>query len=124
MTRFKSRQKGFTLIELLVVVAVLGVLVAVVVPNFGKFAGRGKPESYEAELHNIETAVTYMLADSVTSELVPVTTPTNDMDDVQTTDTTPLVLSNYLTTLNSDGTLPTGCTYTFTADGTVTQTTP
>ena len=121
---FRYGEKGFTLIELLVVVAILGVLAAVAVPNVGKFIGQGKTESYEAELHNIQTAVMAMLADSTTGALNPVTVATGDMDGVTTTDTTALVLTNYMTGLNSDGTVKTGCTYTFTADGTVTQTTP
>ncbi len=74
-----------------------------------------------------------MLADSTTAQLTPVTTATKDMSTVQTTDSTPLQLSDYLTGLGDDpdttGTTETtavqsGCSYTFTADGTVTQTIP
>ena len=121
-TRFG--EKGFTLIELLVVVAVLGALAAVAIPNVGKFIGQGKTESYEAELHNVQTAVMAMLADSSTAQLTPVTVATDDMDTVQTTDTTPLALSSYMAGLDADGKVKSGCTYTFTADGTVTQSTP
>ena len=102
--------------------AILGVLVAVAIPNVSNFIGKGKTESYETELHNIQTAVMTMLAESTTGLLTPVTTATDDMDTVQTTDDTPLVLSGYVTGLNTDGTVKSGCTYKFTADGTIVQT--
>ena len=60
---FRYGQKGFTLIELLVVIAILGVLAAVVVPNVSKFMGKGKDEAGLTELHNVQTAVTGMMAD-------------------------------------------------------------
>jgi len=114
LKQFRYGEKGFTLIELLVVVAVLGVLAAVAVPNVGKFIGQGKTESYETELHNIQTSVMALMADSTTGALDPTSaainvdptlaTATGDMDDCYTTDTTPLVLSDYLTGINSDGT--------------------
>lgn len=56
-------QKGFTLIELLVVIAILGVLAGVVVPRVGKFIGEGKDEAGVTELHNVQTAVTAVMAD-------------------------------------------------------------
>jgi prepilin-type N-terminal cleavage/methylation domain-containing protein len=127
--KFRYGEKGFTLIELLVVVAILGVLAAVAVPNVGKFINKGKDESKETELHNIQTAVMAMLADSVTGLIdvdgTPDVTDVYDMDNVQTTDTVPKVLSAYMTGLNADGTLKSYtknlCAYTFEADGTVTQ---
>lgn len=122
LKQFRYGQKGFTLVELLVVVAILGVLAAVAVPNVGNFIGRGKTESYETELHNIQTAVMAMLADSNSGLLTAVASPgVNDLDLVATTDTTPLLLSAYMTGLNSDGTVKSICEYSFTASGTVTQ---
>jgi type IV pilus assembly protein PilA len=120
---FRYGEKGFTLIELLVVVAILGVLAAVAVPNVGKFIGQGKSEAWATELHNIQTATMAMMADSAAGELDGGFGPTGDMTTV-TANSTGLQLSMYMTGLNTDGTVKTGCTYTFTQEGTVTQTTP
>ena len=57
-------EKGFTLIELLIVVAILGVLAAVVIPNVGRFIGRGEEEAKDTEFANIQSAVTAMMTDN------------------------------------------------------------
>jgi len=117
-------EKGFTLIELLVVVAILGCLAAVAVPNVGKFIDKGQEESYATELHNIQTAVMAMLADSNAGELdQEYSTETGDMG-IICADNSSLTLAEYLTGL--DGTwVSSNCTYTFSQDGkVVTQITP
>jgi len=65
----KRGEKGFTLIELLIVVAILGVLAAVVIPNVGRFIGRGETEASATEFTNIQAAVVAMMVDNVLSEL-------------------------------------------------------
>ncbi|MDO8716321.1 MAG: prepilin-type N-terminal cleavage/methylation domain-containing protein [Dehalococcoidales bacterium] len=59
----KRGEKGFTLIELLIVVAILGVLAAIVIPNVGRFIGRGKTEAAATELKSIQSAVLSMMTD-------------------------------------------------------------
>jgi len=128
--KFRYGEKGFTLIELLVVVAILGVLAAVAVPNVGKFIGEGKKESYETELHNIQTATMAMLADSNAGILDAVYDDIHDMS-IPKADSANLTLSDYMVglgdypgTANVTETLSaqTGCRYHFEQDGTVSQT--
>ena len=109
-------------LEVFIVVAVLGVLAAVAIPSIGNLFNKGKTESYNAEYHNVQTAVTQMLVMSDTGRLEPVG-PTADMSQVQTSDTPPLVLSDYLHGLR--GTMVRSpCRYEFEADGTVVQILP
>ncbi len=76
----KKGEKGFTLIELLIVVAILGVLAAVVIPNVGRFIGRGEEEAKDTEFANIQAAVQAMMTDNEISVLpTPVTSSTNNM---------------------------------------------
>jgi len=123
MKQFHYAEKGFTLMELVVVIAILAIIAVVVVPNVGQFIGRGKTEAYATELYNVRTAVTAMLAESTAGELDATVSATDEMDEV-TADNGALVLSSYLTGLDANGKVTTGCTYAFAVDGTVTQTTP
>ena len=86
----KRGEKGFTLIELLIVVAILGVLAAVVIPNVGRFIGRGEDEAAETEFANIQSAVVAMMTDNGLKTLpTPVTVATDNMSLFP--DTTPAV---------------------------------
>jgi type IV pilus assembly protein PilA len=76
----KRGEKGFTLIELLIVVAILGVLAAVVIPNVGRFIGRGETEAAETEFSNVQSAVVAMMTDNGLETLPnPVGTATANM---------------------------------------------
>ena len=62
--RIKRGERGFTLIELLIVVAILGVLASVVIPNVGRFLGRGDEEARRTEFHNLASAIIAMMVDN------------------------------------------------------------
>lgn len=72
-------EAGFTLTELLIVVAILGVLVAVVLPNFTGLLGNAQSTSANAELNIVQTAVdAKMAAENLTTHPV-IAVATNDM---------------------------------------------
>ena len=83
----RNKKKGFTLIELLIVVAILGILAAVIIPNVGRFLGRGQEEARRAEFHDLSVAVTALMVENNLAGIpnpyagpdAPCTTGTQDM---------------------------------------------
>jgi len=74
-----NSEAGFTLTELLIVVAILGVLVAVVLPNFTGLLGSAKTNSGAAELNIVQTAVDAKLANTNATTTTAITVATSDM---------------------------------------------
>jgi type II secretion system protein G len=53
--QLKRKSKGFTLIELMVVIVIIGILVAIALPNFISAQDRAKLSSVKANAHTMQT---------------------------------------------------------------------
>jgi type IV pilus assembly protein PilA len=63
INRLRNRQKGFTLIELLIVVAIIGIIAALLIPNFLDALQKAKQKRTEADMRNMGTAMFSWLTD-------------------------------------------------------------
>jgi prepilin-type N-terminal cleavage/methylation domain-containing protein len=79
MLKRLNSEAGFTLTELLIVVAILGILVAVVLPNFTGILGNAKSSSGAAELNIVQTAVDAKFANESLDTTTAITDATTDM---------------------------------------------
>ncbi len=67
LNRIRNRQKGFTLIELLIVVAIIGIIAALLIPNFLDALQKAKQKRTVADMRNVGTAAFSWLTDQVSA---------------------------------------------------------
>ncbi|HTG32832.1 MAG TPA: prepilin-type N-terminal cleavage/methylation domain-containing protein [Thermoanaerobaculia bacterium] len=65
ISKIRNRQKGFTLIELLIVVAIIGIIAALLIPNFLDALQKAKQKRTVADMRNAGTAMFSWLTDQV-----------------------------------------------------------
>ncbi len=57
MLNKKNKTKGFTIVELIVVLAILGILMAIAIPMYGKYLNKGKNATASVTANAINNAV-------------------------------------------------------------------
>jgi len=85
LQKLKNRQKGFTLIELLIVVAIIGIIAALLIPNFLDALQKAKQKRSVADARNVGTAMMSWLTDAASAAAAGQTTwDTTSYSDAET----------------------------------------
>src|SRR5215467_11289803 len=78
LSRLRKRQHGFTLIELLIVIAIIGIIAALLIPNFLDALQKAKQKRTEADMKNLGTAMFSWLTDQAGAAAAGATATTLD----------------------------------------------
>jgi prepilin-type N-terminal cleavage/methylation domain-containing protein len=79
LRRLRNRQRGFTLIELLIVVAIIGIIAALLIPNFLDALQKAKQKRTVADVRNVGTAEMSWLTDQIAAAAAGQSSTTVDL---------------------------------------------
>ena len=80
LRRLRNRQRGFTLIELLIVVAIIGIIAALLIPNFLDALQKAKQKRTVADIRNVGTAEMSWLTDQIAAASAGLTNTVSTAD--------------------------------------------
>jgi prepilin-type N-terminal cleavage/methylation domain-containing protein len=100
LTRLRNRERGFTLIELLIVVAIIGIIAALLIPNFLDALQKAKQKRTVADARNTGTAMFSWVTDAASAAaagaVATIAFPGNYGTKVSADDVAAVLVSQYI----------------------------